>query len=200
MIRRPAAATLAAATLPTAAAAHSFAPGPDPWSQIISGALVPLSDPALLLALLPLGLTLGIWSTEGLPRLWPVLAAGLVTGAAAGPLAGLSIAFTAILTGLATALMGAAALAWPFWLMAAVAAATGLVTGMTMLEGHPFGSLPTTLYLGMIGGALLTVAIPFVLTATTRTVIPAPWLTIGRRVASSWLAAIALMLAALRFA
>jgi hypothetical protein len=197
---RHAAAILAAATLPTATAAHAFAPGPDPWSQIIAGALVPLSDPALLLALLPLGLTLGIWSAEGLPRLWPALAAGLVTGAAAAPLASLSIAFTAILAGLATALMGAAALAWPFWLMAAVAAAVGLVAGMTMLEGHPFGSLPMTLYLGMIGGALLTVAIPFALVATTRTVVAAPWLTIGWRVASSWLAAIALMLAALRFA
>jgi hypothetical protein len=199
MIRRRAAA-LAAALLPTAAAANAFTPGADPWSQIISGALVPLSDPALLLALLPLGLTLGIWSTDGLPRLWPALAAGLVAGAAAAPLAGLSIAFTAILTGLATALMGAAALAWPFWLMAAVAAATGLVAGMTMLEGHAFGSLPMTLYLGMIGGALLAVAAPFALTATTRRLIPAPWLTIGWRVAASWLAAIALMLAALRFA
>lgn len=189
-----------AAVLPTAAAAHGFTPGADPWSQIIAGALVPLSDPALLLALLPLGLTLGIWSTEGLPRLWPALAAGLVTGAATAPLAGLSIAFTAILTGLATALMGAAALAWPFWLMAAVCAAGGLVTGIAMLEGHPFGSLPITLYFGMIGGALLTVAAPFALVATTRTLVPAPWLTIGWRVASSWLAAIALMLAALRFA
>lgn len=197
---RSAAAALAAAALPIAAGAHSFAPGPDPWIQILAGALVPLSDPALLLALLPLGVTLGIWSTEGLPRLWPALAAGLVGGAAAAPLAGLSIAFTAILSGLVAALMGAAALTWPFWLMAAVAAAVGLVTGMTMLEGHPFGSLPMTLYFGMIGGALLTVAVPFALTATTRTLVPAPWLTIGWRVASSWLAAIALMLAALRFA
>jgi hypothetical protein len=197
---RHAAASVAAAILPTAAAAHSFAPGADPWSQILAGALVPLSDPALLLALLPLGLTLGIWSTEGLRRLWPALAAGLVAGAAAAPLAGLSIAFTAILTGLATALMGAAALAWPFWLMAAVSTATGFVAGMTMLEGHAFGSLPMTFYLGMIGGALLAVAVPFALTATTRRLIPAPWLTIGWRVAASWLAAIALMLAALRFA
>jgi hypothetical protein len=198
-VRHRTAAALAAA-IPTAAAAHGVTSGGDPWSQIIAGALVPLSDPALLLALLPLGLTLGIWSTEGLPRLWPALAAGLVTGAATAPLAGLSIAFALILAGLTTALMGAAALAWPFWLMAAVCTANGLVIGMAMLEGHAFGSLPMTLYLGLIGGALLTVAVPFALVATTRTLVTVPWLTIGWRVASSWLAAIALMLAALRFA
>ena len=73
-------------------------------------------------------------------------------------------------------------------------------TPSTLTEGHAFGSLPITLYFGMIGGALLTVAIPFALVATTRTVVAAPWLTIGWRVGSSWLAAIALMLAALRFA
>ncbi len=201
MIDRRTAATVAAvALLPSVAAAHGYIPGADPWSQIIAGALVPVTDPALLLALLPLGLTLGIWSTEGLPRVWPALAAGLVAGAAAAPLAGLSIAFAAILTGLATALLGAAALAWPFWLMAVVSAGTGLVTGMAALEGHAFGTLPMTLHLGIVGGALVTVAVPFALVAATRDLVPAPWLTIGWRVASSWLAAISLMLAALRFA
>lgn len=199
-MRHRTAAVLAAAALPASAAAHGVRPGADPWSQIVAGALVPISDPALLLALLPLGLTLGIWNADGLPRLWPALAAGLVAGAAAAPLAGLSIAFAAILMGLGTALMGAAALAWPFWLMAAVTAATGLVAGMAALEGHALGGVPITLYLGMIGGAFLAVAIPFALTAVSRTLIPVPWISIGWRVASSWLAAIALMLAALRFA
>lgn len=201
MIDGRAVATLAAvALLPTVAAAHGFTPGADPWSQIMTGALVPVTDPALLLALLPLGLTLGIWSTEGLPRVWPALAAGLVAGAATAPLAGLSIAFAAILTGLATALMGAAALAWPVWVMAVVSAATGLFTGMAALEGHAFGTQPMTLHLGIIGGALVTVAVPFAIVASTRDLVPAPWLTIGWRVGSSWIAAIALMLAALRFA
>jgi hypothetical protein len=56
MIDGRAVATLAAvALLPTVAAAHGFTPGADPWSQIMTGALVPLKDPALLLALLPSG-------------------------------------------------------------------------------------------------------------------------------------------------
>ena len=199
-MRRAAAAALAAAAGPSPAAAHVFDPGADLWGQILSAALVPPSDPALLLALLPLGLTLGIWRTDGLSRVWPALAVGLAAGAAAAPLAGLSIAFTAILTGLAVALLGAAALAWPTWLMAAVSAATGLVAGMTALEGHAPGALPVTIYLGILMGALVTVAAPFLLVSATRDLVPAPWLTIGWRVAASWLAAIALMLAALRFA
>jgi hypothetical protein len=199
-MRRAAAAGVAAAAGPSPAAAHVFDPGANPWAQILSAALVPASDPALLLALVPLGVTLGIWRTDGLPRVWPALATGLAAGAAAAPLAGLSIAFAAIVTGLVTALMGAAARAWPLWLMAGAAAATGLVGGMTALEGHAPGTVSATVYLGILIGALVTVAAPFALVSATRDLVRTPWLTIGWRVASSWLAAIALMLAALRFA
>ena len=194
------AAAFAAAALASPARAHSFDPGADPWGQIIGAALVPLSDPALLLVLLPLGVTLGIWRTDGLPRVWPALAGGLAAGAVAAPLAGLWIAFAAVLTGLASALLGAAARDWPLWFMAAAAAATGLVAGMAALEGHPAGGLPATIYLGILSGALLAVAAPFLIVATSRDVIGAPWLTIGWRAVSSWLAAIALLVAALRFA
>jgi hypothetical protein len=96
--------------------------------------------------------------------------------------------------------MGAAAFAWPPWLMAGAAAVTGVVAGMAALEGHAPGALPATIHLGILMGALVTVAAPFVLVSATRDLVQAPWLTIGWRVASSWLAAIALMLAALRFA
>jgi hypothetical protein len=197
---RRAAAGLAAAAGPSAAAAHDFAAFGDPWSQILAGALVPLSDPALLLALVPLGVALGLWREDGLPRLWPALAAGLAAGAAAAPLAGLSTAFAASLAGLATGLMGAAARAWPVWLMAAASVVTGLVAGMTALEGHSLATLPGTIHLGVLMGALVTVAAPFGLVSATRERVPPPWPMIGWRVVASWLAAIALMLAALSFA
>jgi len=191
---------LTAAVLPSPAAAHGFAPGANPWSQILAGASVPFAEPAILLALLPLGLALGIWRADGLPRLWTALAAGLAAGVVAAPLAGLSIAFAAILAGLATALMGAAALAWPTWLMGAATAGTGLVVAMTALEGHAPGSLPATVHIGMFMGAGVAVGLPFALVALSRGPGTAPWLLIGWRVLASWLAAIALMLAALRFA
>jgi hypothetical protein len=145
-------------------------------------------------------LALGLWRTDGLPLLWPALAAGLGAGLLAAPLAGLSIAFAAILTGLATALMGAASLPWPTWLMVAVTASTGLVTAMGAFSGHAPGSIPATGALGILGGAALAVAVPFVLVAASRDLPRAPWLKIGWRIVASWLAATALMLAALRFA
>jgi hypothetical protein len=199
-VRRRAAAALAVAAAPSGAQAHAFDPGADPWGRILEAALVPLSDPALLLALLPLGVTLGLWRADGLDRVWPALLAGLAAGVLAAPLAGLSIAVTAVLAGLAVALMGAANLPWPAWLMAGASAATGLVAGMAALEGHAPGALPVTIHLGVVLGALVAVALPFAAVARSRALVRAPWLTIGWRAASSWLAAIALMLAALRFA
>lgn len=189
-----------AAAGPSGAAAHAFDPDADAYSQIMEGALVPVSDPVLLLALLPLGLTLGIWAADGPLRIWPALAAGLVGGALAAPLAGLWIAHAAILMGLAVSLMGAAARRWPLWLMVAVAAATGTVSGMAVLEGHAFGSLPAPIYLGVVFGALLVVLVPAGAVSFTRDSVGAPWVTIAWRIAASWLAAIAMMLAALRFA
>lgn len=191
---------LAGAILPTGAAAHAFDPGADPYRQIIEGAFAALSDPVLLFALLPLGLALGLWRSDGLAQLWPALAAGLVAGAAAAPLAGPAIVPAAHLAGLAVALLGAAALRWPSWLMAAAAASTGLVSGMAALEGHAVQDLPAPAVLGLLGGALLLGTIPAGLVSATRDATAAPWVTLAWRIAASWLAAIALMLAALRLA
>ena len=197
---RRAAPVLAGVILPTDAAAHAFDAGADAYRQIIEGAFVPLADPVLLLALLPLGLALGIWRTDGLSRLWPALAVGLVAGAAAAPFAGVSVAPAAILAGLALALMGAAALRWPVWLMATAATATGLVSGMAAFEGHAFGEIPAPVALGTLAGALLVAVVAAGLVSFTRDATAAPWVTLAWRIAASWLAAIALMLAALRLA
>jgi hypothetical protein len=197
-VRRAAAAL--AAVLPAPALAHAFVPGIDPWSQILAGARVPVSDPALLLALLPLGLTLGLWRRDAIARLWPAFAAGLGAGLLAAPFAGLSIAFVAVLTGLATALLGVAGLSWPNWLMTAAAGATGLVASMAAFSGHAAGSIPATGALGILGGAALAVGLPFALVRASRELTAAPWLGIGWRIAASWLAATATLLVALRFA
>ena len=197
-MRRAAAALPAACPAP--ALAHGFVPGADPWSQILGGALVPLSDPALLLALLPLGLTLGLWRRDAIARLWPAFAAGLGAGLLAAPSAGPAIAFVAVLTGLATALLGVAGLSWPKWLMATVTGATGIVVSMAAFSGHATGSIPATGALGILGGAALAVVIPFLVVTASRDIVTAPWLGIGWRIAASWLAATAILLAALRFA
>ena len=197
-MRRAAAALPAACPAP--ALAHGFVPGADPWSQILGGALIPLSDPALLLALLPLGLTLGLWRRDAIARLWPAFAAGLGAGLLAAPSAGPAIAFVAVLTGLATALLGVAGLSWPKWLMVTVTGATGIVAAMAAFSGHAAGSIPATGALGILGGAALAVVIPFLLVTASRDIVTEPWLGIGWRIAASWLAATAILLAALRFA
>ena len=194
------AAALAAVVAAGEADAHAFDTGADVYSQVIEGMGVPLQDPAILLALLPLGIALGIWRIDGVPRVWPALVAGLVAGAAAAPLAGPSIGFAAILAGLAVAIMGVAALAWPFWLMAAVSAGVSGLAAMAALEGHAPGSLPAPIYLGVILGSLLVTVVPAGLVSFTREEVRQAWVTIGWRVAASWIGAITLMLAALRFA
>ena len=196
-MRRGAAVALASAGLPSGAVAHAFDSGADAWGQMLGAGLVPLSDPVLLLGLLPLGLMLGLWQIDGLAQVWPALVAGLVAGAASAPLAGPSISVLAILAGLATALMGAASLSWPFPTVAVAAAGTGLLAGMAMLDGHGPGTVPVPVYLGLLLGALVTVSLSFVLASWTRALVPGPWGRLVGRVASSWLAAIALMLVAL---
>jgi hypothetical protein len=198
-VRRTAAVVLAA-VLPAPALAHGFVPGGDPWSQILGGALIPWSDPALLLALLPLGLTLGLWRRDAVARLWPAFAAGIGAGLLSAPLAGLSISLAAVLTGLASAILGVAGLSWPNWLMTAAAAATGLVASMAAFSGHAAGSIPATGALGILGGMALAAGLPFALVSASRDLTAAPWLGIGWRIAASWLAATAILLAALRFA
>lgn len=180
--------------------AHAFDTGADTYAQVLEGMGVPLSDPVILLALLPLGIALGIWRVDGVPQVWPALVAGLVAGAAAAPLAGLWIAFAAILAGLVAAVMGVAAFAWPFWVMAAVSAGVGLVAAMAALEGHALGSLPLSIYLGVILGALLVAVVPAGLVSFTREEVRRTWVTIGWRVVASWIGAVTMMLAALRFA
>ncbi len=182
------------------ALAHAFDTGADGFSQFIEGAGVPLSDPAIFLALLPLGITLGIWRVDGVARIWPAFLFGLVAGVMVAPLAGISIAFAAILTGLAVSVMGVAALRWPFWLMAAVSTVVPVVAVMTSLEGHAPGTLPLPVYLGVLVGATLAVFVPSGVVAFTREAVDRAWVTIGWRVAASWIGAITMMLAALRFA
>ena len=197
---RPSAAAALVAACPAPALAHGFVPGADPWSQMLSGALVPFSDPALLLALLPLGVTLGLWRRDAIARLWPAFAAGAGAGILAAPIAGLSIAFVAVLTGLATALLGVVGLSWPNWLMTAATGATGLVAAMAAFSGHAAGSLPAPGALGILGGAAIAVGLPFAVVSASRELTAAPWLGIVWRIAASWLAATAILFAALRFA
>jgi hypothetical protein len=71
---------------------------------------------------------------------------------------------------------------------------------MTAFEGHAFGSLPVTIYLGVFLGGMLVTVVPAGLVSFTREEIRRAWVTIGWRVAASWIGAITMMLAALRFA
>ena len=181
------------------ALAHAFNAGADGFAQFVEGASVPLVDPAIFLALLPLGITLGIWRVDGVARVWPAFLAGIVAGLVIAPMAGIWIAFVAILTGFVVAVMGVAALVWPVWLMTAVSAVVPVVAMMTALEGHPHGSLPLPVYFGVMVGVTLVAVVPSGLVAFTREANDKAWVTSGWRVAASWVGAITMMLAALRF-
>lgn len=194
------AAALAAAALPAPAFAHSFEAGAGLYDQFVEGTAVPLSDPALLLCLLPLGLLAGLWRADGMVAIWPALLTGQVAGVLLAPFVAPWIATVAVALGAASAVLAALKPGLPRAVPTALALATGLVASMLSFEGHGLGELPVMIHAGLLFGAVLAVAIPAGLVSATTERWPADWLRIGWRVVSSWSGAVALMFLAFQLA
>jgi urease accessory protein len=175
------------------AAAHGGLPG---GGGFLSGALHPFAAVEHLVLLLALGLLAGLLPRERRPRALALLLAGLLAGLAATVTgrAGLLPAGTVAAAILALALIGGLLLALDPALPAAavpgVALAAGLAVGADTEVG---GASALAAAAGVVVGAFLIVLDAAALSAwATR-----PPLPIARRVAGSWIAAIAIMLLAL---
>jgi len=195
MIRRAAVAA-ALALLPQDASAHAFSSGRDLYAQFIEGAGVPLVTPAIILALLPLGLLAGLWRRDGMVQVWPWFIAGLLAGGLAAPLAGPDVVVAAMGVGVVCAVLAALGPDLPRLTVAALAALAGGLAAAVAREGHGFGELPLLIYAGIFLGAHLVTVVPAAAVSATLDRWPAAWLRIGWRVVASWSGAIGLMLLA----
>jgi hypothetical protein len=166
---------------------------------VFTGMVHTLTVPENLLALLGLGLVVGMGGTIVWRRTVPCYLAGLAGAcilALATTLPAVFWLFSLVLA-LWLGLIAAAALDLPPWLVGALAAAVGFTAGLDVV---PFGHVPAvTLALVVAGAAVLSAAI-WLAVAVAASRAKAPWQRIGCRIAGSWLAAIAALLLALAFA
>ncbi|MBS0563623.1 MAG: hypothetical protein JSR87_03825 [Proteobacteria bacterium] len=180
------------ALLPVAAEAHNFAKGTI-FPQIIEGIGASLNSPSGLLTLIPLGIMASVWQTEGILRLMPPLAAGLVAGIFLALFGSPAYVVPSLSVGIICALLAVIARPWPFAPLAGLAAVAGVLVNMVTLEGHGFGELQFGIYIGIVLGAA---AIPLISAAVARGAlqkVPAFWMRLAWRIIASWSAAIALM-------
>ena len=84
----------------------------------------------------------------------------------------------------------------PFRALAGLGALAAVSVTALAFEGHALGSLPLMIYLGVLFGANLALAVPAGLARLALTRLPPVPARIALRVVASWCAAIAVMLAA----
>ncbi|SIN90286.1 hypothetical protein [Vannielia litorea] len=176
--------------------AHAFKSGADQYAQFLEGTGVVLGYPALLLPGLALGILLGLWSREGLPRVWPFFLAGLAGGVGLAALVGPWVSPLLMGLGVLTACLAALLPRHTRAEAAALALLTGLLLTAAGLEGHGLFELGAFIHLGLFFGANLALAVPAGLVSMALDRHRAPWVRIGARVAASWIAAILMLMLA----
>ncbi|MEQ8485539.1 MAG: hypothetical protein RIB46_14370 [Pseudomonadales bacterium] len=185
---------LAIALWPAAAAAHSPMPG---FEGFYVGAVHPATVPGQLLALLVLGLLLGVRGpVVARPALVWFLAA-LVLGLALAPDGGADARSSVV--ALAVALAGAPLLLWSVrpMLASGYAVAVGLAVGIGLMpEAGAPGAVAITIAGSLVGAPFLVLCV-FGATDLLRERLAPAVLTIAARIAGAWLVAIAALLLAL---
>jgi urease accessory protein len=174
------------------ASAHGGLPG---GGGFLSGALHPFAAVEHLVLLLSLGLLAGRLPRERRGRAFALLLAGLLAGLAASVTgrAGLLPAGAATAAILVLALIAGLVLALDPTLPAAAVAGAALVAGLAVGADTEVESAAVLAAAGVVVGVFLIVLDAAALSAWTTQ----PPLPIARRVAGSWIAAIAIMLLAL---
>lgn len=184
-MRRRAALPLLLAATP--AAAHDLPAG-------LGQGLAAVPGPMLL----PL-LSLGLMAAVARRRAVALAAAlGLLIGPFLAPFVGIDADLIAVGAGLACALLAASGLPLAGAGHVLLATATGALTGAAFTGGHGGWLVPPLGLLGLLLGALLSLALPLLFAAPLRARWPGP-ARVALRVAASWLAAIGILALALTF-
>ena len=187
------AAALTLAALPGAADAHAFTSGANLYAQFVEGAGVVLATPAILLALVPLGLLIGLNGRAGMAGAWPGMLAGLVLGWIVAPSVGPGVVPAAVGVGAVLGVFGALVPDLRAPVPAALAALAVAVAVGVALEGHARFELPVLILAGIAFGVHLVVVLPAALVSGSAERWHRAWLRVGWRVAASWAGAIGLI-------
>lgn len=179
-----------------AAQAHSFAAGADIYDAFVAGAAVMLAAPATLLPLMALGLLLSSWHSDGMVRAWPVFLAGQLAGIVLAPFVGLWITNALLIFGCIVAVLVALLPRHVRPEVLALAAIGGAGSTAYGLEGHALFELPVMIHLGIIFATNLIAAAAAALMRAATDRFPGQIMSIGWRVAASWLAAVQVLLLA----
>ncbi|MEM7251952.1 MAG: HupE/UreJ family protein [Pseudomonadota bacterium] len=193
-------AATAVAALGAAAPSVVFAHAPvEGVEGFYVGIVHPLSTPDQLLALLGLGVMLGLRWPAGFGRIWAVFLLAMLAGVAWGQLSGLPLwASTALL--LVAIVTTTLAALLPAGIQAASLALAGLVGGLIGVLSTPEpGPLPATIFTiaGSVVGANLALFYVSAGIGALRRKFDQPWFLIGVRVLAAWIGAVSIILIAL---
>lgn len=176
--------------------AHSFIGEGGAYDIFVEGAGVVLGDIRLILPLIAVGLMVALWQIDGLISVWPAMIVGNFIGI---PLATISTPtayqiFTAL--GLMVAIIAAVKpnRFKPEILFVTFVISVGAM--MCALQGHKFLELPIMIYLGIIFGTNLTLAMSANGAGLFLRSITSSWAKIIIRALASWVAAMSLLILA----
>lgn len=181
------------------AQAHAFQSGADFYEQFQEGGYVVLAYPGVLLPLVAAGFLAGLWHTDGMARTFPAFIIGLLIGVPAASLVGPVVAILLIVLGIITAALGALLNQHNRLECKTLGFATGLLAAMVSLEGHGLFELPLFIHLGIVILATMVFVGSANLVRLTINRLEHPIITIGFRVAASWIAAMLVLFLAFEF-
>jgi urease accessory protein len=168
-------------------------------SGMVEGLLQALTVPAHALAVLALGLLIGLQPVgRRQVMLTATFAAGMIAGVAVIILAAQQAAADDALLAATAAAAALVALAKPLpgWICAALA----LVIGLALALDSPPQSISIAVATATLAGTVLGACLALAIIAACASLLDRPWQRIGMRIVGSWIAASAILVLALHFA
>lgn len=156
------------------------------YQQTLGSMVDSVYAPVILLLLVPLSLMAGTGGMDGSKRALAAFSIGLVVGFPLAASLGVYGAVGGLCFGMLCALQAAASLPLPKAVPALLAAGAGIAATIYNLQGHPLGSLPFAVHLGvflgpMLAATALTGWIGMILQVASQS-----WLKILFRILASW--------------
>ena len=185
---------LLALLLSNTAYAHSFMAEGGEYEFFIEGIKVVLSDVQLILPVIALSLLVSLWKIDGILSVWPAYIIGNLLGIPLATFVTGYIIQLYISLGIFLALFAALAPKRNHLEIRILAAVIGLTSMLTVLEGHEFLELPSTIYLGLLFGLNLVLVVSANISSLILKSLNTTWANIGIRAVAAWVAAIGILI------
>jgi len=173
--------------------AHDFGLGGGYYADFLAGCAAVLNELPVLISLASAGILIGLWNREGLPKVWPLFALGVIAGILLAPLDIVEPVSAAYGPAIALGLLAAAAIKPDMLLMRSIVFIGGLFAALAILGGHAWGTIPAATYAGIFLALNAGLSMTTAVVALTLQRFPYPFVPIAFRALASWLVAIAVM-------